>query len=210
MTDPSTAPAPLGRREQRKQETHRTIRSTALDLALEHGMESLTVDAISAASGVSARTFFNYFSCKEDAIVPETSESADVFCRSILARPPDEPPLRAIRVGIVSSYRLGEVRPDRERLQSRQRLVHAHLPLLTRQLAQYVRLEQSLAEALAERLGTGPDDLRPTLLAAVGVLRVSIRRWTTGDEASLADLVDAAFAELEHEGIAEPDVRLTG
>ncbi|MGC5617190.1 TetR/AcrR family transcriptional regulator [Georgenia sp. Z1491] len=208
MDDATTAPAPLGRREQRKQETHRAIRDAALDLALAHGMESLTVDAIADAAGVSPRTFFNYFSCKEDALVPETSEATSAFRRSILARPPEEPPVRALRAGIVRCYRLGEVRLDRERLQARQRLVHQHLPLLTRQLAQYVSLEQGLAEVLAERLDAEPDDLRPALLAAVavGILRVSIRRWTVDPSHPLEQQIDAAFAELEQEDVAAPPV----
>src|SRR5699024_1808460 len=61
--------ASLGRREQKKLETRRAIRNAGLDLALENGLESLTVELIAHTAGVSPRTFFNYFASKEDALV---------------------------------------------------------------------------------------------------------------------------------------------
>ncbi|MDR0345295.1 MAG: TetR/AcrR family transcriptional regulator, partial [Nocardiopsaceae bacterium] len=58
-----------GLRERKKQATRRALHDAALQLALERGLEHLTVEEISATADVSARTFFNYFPGKEEAIL---------------------------------------------------------------------------------------------------------------------------------------------
>jgi len=56
-----SSPATVGRRDRKKAETREALRWAALRLALEHGYEQLTVEAITEAADVSVRTFFNYF-----------------------------------------------------------------------------------------------------------------------------------------------------
>src|SRR5699024_9519591 len=172
-----TSLASLGRREQKKLETRQALKDSALDLALDQGVETLTVEAISEAAGVSPRTFFNYFARKEDALVAEAAEAATDLHRMLLERPADEPPLHALRAVIAQSDFFDVARARRERILARQRLVQEHPPLMSRQLAQYASMERTFAAALTERLGADPDnDLRPELLAAltVSVLRVAM------------------------------------
>src|ERR687893_563497 len=61
--------ATLGRRERKKLQTHRALATAARELALARGLDGLTVEDIADAADVSVRTFFNYFSCKEAALV---------------------------------------------------------------------------------------------------------------------------------------------
>src|SRR6478672_474474 len=56
-------------RERQKDETWSAIHEAASDAALEGGLASATVEAIAERSGISRRTFFNYFPTKEDAIL---------------------------------------------------------------------------------------------------------------------------------------------
>ncbi|MES2093174.1 MAG: helix-turn-helix domain-containing protein [Actinomycetota bacterium] len=49
--------------------TARAIERAAVELAALHGADSVTVDEICAAVGVSQRTFFNHFDTKEDALL---------------------------------------------------------------------------------------------------------------------------------------------
>ena len=64
-----TAAAALPLRERKKAETWTALHEAAASLALQHGVDQTTVEAIAARAGVSPRTFFNYFQVKEDAIV---------------------------------------------------------------------------------------------------------------------------------------------
>ena len=65
MTDAVALPL----RERKKAETWTALHEAAASLALQHGVEQATVEAIAASAGVSPRTFFNYFQAKEDAIL---------------------------------------------------------------------------------------------------------------------------------------------
>ncbi len=59
----------LSLRERRRQETARHIQRATLELAMQSGLENVTTEEIAVASGVSARTFFNYFANKEAAAI---------------------------------------------------------------------------------------------------------------------------------------------
>jgi AcrR family transcriptional regulator len=196
MTETMDAPVG-GRRERKKLETRRRIRRAALDLALLRGVERLTVEEVTERADVSLRTFFNYFACKEDALIPETSDAAVELAAAVRARPPDEPPMRALAEAIGGSEMLRAARDGRERLLSRQQLVRDYPSLLPRQLAQYAALERSLAEAVADRLQVSPEyDLRPALLAAIAgsAIRVAMHRWAVDPTRPPHTLVAEAFA----------------
>lgn len=190
----------LGRREQKKLETRRAIRNAALDLALENGLESLTVEAIAHKAGVSPRTFFNYFASKEDALVTEAAEGAEQVRTLLLERPADEAPMRALHHAIINSNYYGSAPPDRDRLLSRQRLTQEHPSLMAHQLGKISIAERTFAVALAERMDTDLDeDLVPELLAAmaVSIIRVAMRRWVAEGDRPLYGLIDMAFKRCE-------------
>src|SRR3546814_13306955 len=60
---------PSDLRSRKKLATYRALAHAARELTAERGLEAVTVDDIAAAADVSPRTFFNYFSSKEQAIV---------------------------------------------------------------------------------------------------------------------------------------------
>jgi len=59
----------LSLREKRRQETGLQIQTVTLELAMANGLDIVTTDEIAAQSGVSTRTFFNYYPNKEAAAV---------------------------------------------------------------------------------------------------------------------------------------------
>ncbi|MGV8968968.1 MAG: TetR/AcrR family transcriptional regulator [Microbacteriaceae bacterium] len=59
----------LSLRERNRIEAWETIHDAAASIALEDGPMVATVDLIAARAGISRRTFFNYFSSKEDAVL---------------------------------------------------------------------------------------------------------------------------------------------
>ena len=64
-------------RARKKAETWSAIHEAAAALAVQHGVEGTTVEAVAAAAGVSPRTFFNYFPAKEDAVLGMRAPSLD-------------------------------------------------------------------------------------------------------------------------------------
>src|SRR5690625_1362018 len=56
-------------RDIKKEKTSNDLADAAFELALERGMDGFVVDDIVQQAGYSRRTFANYFSCKEEAVV---------------------------------------------------------------------------------------------------------------------------------------------
>ncbi|WP_181439452.1 TetR/AcrR family transcriptional regulator [Curtobacterium sp. MCBD17_032] len=61
--------SPVGLRERKRAATRQRIIRAAQVGSLEHGLEGVTVEGIARAADISPRSFFNYFSSKEAAIV---------------------------------------------------------------------------------------------------------------------------------------------
>src|SRR5205814_2752416 len=108
MTDGLTQ----GLRERKKAETRDALASAALRLADERGPDRVTVDDIASAAGVSSRTFFNYFSSKEDAIVGSSESTTARVVDALAARPEREAPIDALRAAIHASADHLQADPD--------------------------------------------------------------------------------------------------
>ena len=65
------APA-LGLRERKKRARREALIDATHRLVAEHGLDAVTVEAICEEAGVSARTFFNDFESKDDAVLGHT------------------------------------------------------------------------------------------------------------------------------------------
>lgn len=186
------------RRARKKLETLRALANAARELTLERGLDAVTIEDIATAADVSTRTFFNYFSCKEEAIIGvEPSVIADLGAR-LAARPPGEDPLTALAAVLVAHT---DDLPDiARRFTQRIELVRRYPALLPRYLASHAEAERELVRALGQRLGVDPDqDLYPTLVvsSAVAVQRSTISWWHAHDNpVPLADALRSAFAAL--------------
>lgn len=71
------------------------IIEAAIALYAELGFDKVIVDDIANAVGISVRTFYRYFSSKEDVLLAFALRSAQFLPTAIQARPKDEAPLDA-------------------------------------------------------------------------------------------------------------------
>ena len=194
-----------GLRERKKAETRAALQDAALRLAARDGVDKVSIEAIAEAAGVSPRTFFNYFSSKEDAILGGAPSDPSLLADLLRDRPADEAPLDALRVALKGSVERLEEDPDRWVL--RRQLAQRHPELAGRYAARLAQVEQDLVVEIARRLDLDPDhDLYPGTLvgAAMAAVRVAMTVWQNQDHPpDLAGLIDRAVDQLEG-GLVRP------
>jgi AcrR family transcriptional regulator len=163
-----------GLRERKKIETRAALSAAALRLALEHGPQNVRVDDIAEAAGVSPRTYNNYFSSREQAIVAAiAAERALRIATALRARLADEPLAEAVIEALVEQYGAhGEPAGDALTL------ITSTPGLQAEFVDTIAAIEQPLASAIAARTGS-TDTLATTVLAAVvsAAARVAIKHW---------------------------------
>ena len=191
----------IGLRELKKQMTRDAIADAALRLALEKGLDHVTIEEIAHVAFVSPRTFSNYFSCKEEAVVAAQFPDAAAVIASFAAGPVDEAPLPAL-ARILSDF-VRSLPPEQVDLNLKKiRLGRQHPSLAPHLAGQYSSFEHELRESIAARTGSSSsDDMYPSLVAAAAVsaVRSAIRSWAdSGAEAGdLPGLIQDAFSQLE-------------
>ena len=189
-------------RERHRAATWAALREAAANLALEHGLTGATIDAISARAGVSPRTFFNYFSSKEEAVLG--IQSPVMPGGAITAFDARDTDLFTRTVRLFAAVSSTTVR-DHSDLAIRRDLVQRFPELrvhLTRHVAQ---AEHLVEELLEDRVATGrislagapealPASLRALVVLAGTTIRFAFERGgSLGGIPSDTDL-DAAIA----------------
>ena len=183
--DQHEAPAAeSGLRERKKAMTRQALEEEALRLFAEQGFEQTTVDEIVAACDVSRRTFFRYFSSKEDVLFREETDHGEATFDLIAARPADEPPLQSLRVVILALA--AEFAERKEQLLQRARIMRATPSLRSADWEKQNEGVDRIVEALGRR---SPDPLdgeqvyRLRLLgrATLAALMTALDRWVDGN-----------------------------
>lgn len=185
-------------RERKKRATRHAIHDAAFELADEHGLSHTTVEAISERAGVAPRTFWSYFSSKEDAVINRDPDRPGRLREALLGRPATEDAVTALRR--VLERDLADRVLDSRRAIRRQRLIRREPQLMAATAAAFDEIERALVEAVAERLGLDPgSDLLPGVLvmAAGGACRVAQQHWVDGGgRRPFPELVGEAFARM--------------
>jgi len=194
-----------GRRDRKKQATRRALRNAALELVAERGFAHVTVEDIAEAADVATRTFFNYFPTKKSAVIGADPERIEELRTSLVARPPAESPLQALRwVTVEYAAAIDEEFDDlgegRQAWFRRFCIVREDPDLLSAYVGHTCEVERGLVQALAARLGKDPaHDPYPALVAAtvLAAARVAALHWSAnGGLGSLASLTGAAIDSL--------------
>ncbi len=194
---PPVRQAPGRRRAQQKDQTRLDLALAAFELARKHGLAGVRVPQIAAATGVSPRTFNNYFPSKEAAIAWPATRRGTVLAASLDGRPAQEPLADALAEAAASLYQQDELEGlPAGWLRDFRALVAAEPALHGEYLKAASTAETILAAAIARRLGAAEDELEPQVLAAVatGAERAAVRYWARHAQGpgTLEDTVRAA------------------
>ncbi|MGW0484585.1 TetR/AcrR family transcriptional regulator [Nonomuraea sp. NPDC003214] len=196
-----------GLREQKKQATRDALRTAALRLALERGPDNVRVDDIAEAAGVSPRTYNNYFSSREQAIVAAVTGDREARVAAAVAARPDGVGLAdAVIEAVVGQYTAPDA-AGRDAL-----LLITTRPALREAFVEATTaIEHPLTDAIVARVGDGGEHQHTARVLAASVaaaVRVALERWlsaavssvTAGGlvvpSGSLPDLLRAALAPL--------------
>src|SRR3984957_13203598 len=103
-----------GLRERKKLAVRRALSSAAVRLAVERGLENVTIEDMTAEADVSVRTFGNYFSSKYEAICATGTDRARRVGGDLRPRPAGEPLWETLVFAVLAHYEAADRAPDRE------------------------------------------------------------------------------------------------
>lgn len=181
---------------------HTRLRGAALELFAAHGYEATTVDEIAQLAGMSRRTFFRYFSSKEDVIFPD-HDTLLAAVEAQLGAPTTGSPVAAVCAAMYTVFESYLSEPDVAL--PRYQLTHTIATLRDREIASVSRYQRLLTRYLGSRYGKSVEAaLRAELVAAAviaahnHVLRRWLRRGCTGrPRADLARAFDFVCSTFE-------------
>ncbi|MFB7759200.1 TetR/AcrR family transcriptional regulator [Streptomyces xiamenensis] len=137
-------------RERARRAARTEITASAVRLFAENGFEATTIDQITAAVGMSRRSFFHYFGSKEDVVLGDTEALGESVRAALEARPADESAWTAIKQAfLVLQQKAGS--PQEQLILAR---IHHEAPSLrARHLEKHLRWQELLAPEVQRRLG---------------------------------------------------------
>ncbi|GAA3566577.1 TetR family transcriptional regulator [Amycolatopsis ultiminotia] len=179
MNEPAERHA-LPLRERKKLRTRRDLVDTALRLFTERGFDAVTLDELCARVEVSKRTFFRYFTSKEEvANAPFRELWTKVLDELSVTEPADRPMLELFGDALVSTVERMTV-DDAGWLLAAQRLSGQHPALVAHALQFCEQHTLAVLDLLRDRFGLDPErDPRPRLLCdlALAVYRHALAGW---------------------------------
>ncbi|MFD6154118.1 TetR/AcrR family transcriptional regulator [Streptomyces sp. NPDC060243] len=168
-----TTPPP-GLRERKKQATREALREAALRLAMERGPDGVRVEDIAEAAGVSPRTYNNYFTSREQAIVSAVTADREArIAAAIAARPAGVRLADAVTEAVAEQYAHTGEREERALL-----LITTRTALREAFLDSTTGIEPPLTTVLAARLGdSGAPTARVLSAGVAAAVRIALEDW---------------------------------
>ena len=178
-----------------KQAVRAEIAHRAVILLDERGFDETTVEEISAAVGISPRSFFRYFATKEDLAIGDLMPMGRLIEQALLARPEKESPWVALRAALKPLEDIAE--GDTENVRRASRVALSTAGLRAKTMERHAAWAVALAPIVARRLSGSQD--RASLAAeaitqsALACLYVATTTWSAGGTRSYSRLLDEAF-----------------
>lgn len=176
--------------------SHAQLTHIALELFSSAGFENTTVGDIAAAAGIGRRTFFRYFSSKNDVVWGDFDGELARMRQYLRACPDDEALMSALHSAVLDFNRFpAEETPWHRR---RMTLILEVPALQAHSTLRYADWRAVVAEFAARRLSLSEDDLVPQAIA-YAFLSVSIaayEQWLKDDDTELGEALDRALGLL--------------
>ncbi|WP_314172442.1 TetR/AcrR family transcriptional regulator [Streptomyces winkii] len=198
-----------GLRERKKQRTRDSLVRAAHELFVAQGYEETTVDEIVAAVDVSQRTFFRYFSSKEEVAFSLQRLVSERYVEAVHRRPPGGSPVQVLRSTLDETWEsIGEAIEEVVPLTLYMRMwqiIETTPALAAAQLRHGAEMEERLAAEIARREGLDLEaDPRPRVLVAAfsGVMNAAFRSWSAGDDLTVSAAQQAVESYVDQLGPA--------
>ncbi|PRY45112.1 TetR/AcrR family transcriptional regulator [Umezawaea tangerina] len=170
------------------------LERAALDLFEAQGYDRTSVAQIARTAGLTERSFYRYFPDKREVLYAGDELEAHLVA-GVENADPDLTPLDALLTALGTA---DAVYRPREFLLRRAAVIAASPALAERDLIKLADIADALAPAL-ERRGVEPGRARFVIDLAIAISRRATSRWLVTPDASLAELVARAAAELREE-----------
>ena len=171
---------PPGRRAIRIAKTRLALTEAALELFATRGYEATSVTEIAAAAGVSRRTFFEYFTSKDDVLFGVDSEALNALAEIIIGLDPGLSDLEVLREAHLQwMMSEADLRRRRRRTLLLRDAADSSPVLLGKEAQMHAAFRKAISEALAARRGLARPDPRANTAARViqGVMLLVAERW---------------------------------
>lgn len=186
----SETPARVGRR---RSTTCDQIADVALDLFDAYGFAAVSVDDIAISAGIARRTLFRYYSSKNAIPWGDFDAHLALFAAVLDRCEPGASMRTALREALLEFNSGDEFQTVRHR--QRMRLILTTPELQAYSMTMYAGWRAVVADFVARRTDTRPEDLIPQTVAwlMLGVAMSAYAHWLAHDTVALRDALAEAF-----------------
>lgn len=195
----TTEASDLGLRERKKRAARKAIQHAALELVADRGFNQVAIDDIAAEAGVSPRTFFNYFSSKEDALFAPDPDRLDAADSSIAHADVSRGPFWVVRTTLLEM--MDETRHDLSAVHLRRRVLDGEPTLVGGHFRASQSVQEHWVRALKGRFadddGVPEGHIELSVAMAWTASGVALHLWAgQHHDARFLDLLDRQLEQL--------------
>ena len=181
-------------RERNKIRTMRELQTLALDLFTQDGFDSVTIEDVASAGGVSPSTIYRYFGTKERLVVWDENDR-DITIE-LTRRLGKQEPIPAVRDSLIAAFAdTADATPLLRRVQFIYATPQVHAAAVEQELAD----QAELAEAFAAVAGRKTPNLEDSVYAGacMAALSAAVEHWQAEKgKRQLPELIAEAFDSL--------------
>lgn len=177
----------------RSQRTRETLQEHAIRLFSERGFDSVTVEEVARAAGVSHMTFFRHFPTKESVVLDDPYDP--LVAEAVSRQDPDLPAVERVRRGVLEAWE-GIEEPGDDMVRRKVRLAADHPSLRARVWENNLRTERIIVRALTES-DVPALEARVAAGAVLGALTAALFDWAESESTeSLGARIRQAMGQL--------------